>query len=108
MKQDFDELHYFAGYPDDDSMREKAKRLMLEEMMGTQMTMPGSITEPGREKMRMYKKGGHVKHHKHYAAGGDEHAYEHEEIHPFHGEEARHHESTHVRGPRYPGCRKST
>ena len=106
MKQDFDELHYFSGYPDEDSMREKAKRLMLEEMMGTQMTMPGSITEPGREKMRLYKKGGHVKHHKHYADGGisgDEgmHAYEHEEIHPFHDQEARHHESTHVRGPGY-------
>jgi hypothetical protein len=107
MKQDFDELHYFAGYPDKDSMREKAKRLMLEEMMGTSMSLPGSITEPGREKMRLYKKGGKVKHHKHYRQehdhdmheGGEAHAYEHEEIHPFHGQEARHHESHRVHYP---------
>lgn len=111
MKQDFDEMHYFAGYPGNDSMREKAKRLMLEEMMGTQMNMPGSMSEPGREKMRMYKKGGHVhKHHKHHSHHSHEHAmhkikgglvhephsYEHEAIHPYHGQEDRHHESTHA------------
>jgi hypothetical protein len=137
MKQDFDEQHYFAGYPGEDSMREKAKRLMLEEMMTTAMNKPSSITAPGREKMRLYKEGGHVKkHHKHYRDehkhhhkhhhghheggemhhhghhhhdGGDVHAYEHEAIHPFHGEEARHHSSykhggethSYERGPGY-------
>lgn len=124
MKQDFDELHYFAGYPDRDSMREKAKRLMLEEMMGTAMTMPGSFSEPGREKMRLYKKGGHVKHHHkhkshhshhhdmHKIKGGlvhEPHSYEHEEIHPLHGHHSRHHHSKHEHDHSYeraPGYKK--
>lgn len=66
MKEDFDEHSYCAGYPGHDSMREKARKLMAEEMKGTKMTMPGSFSEPSREKMRLYKKGGPVKHHKHY------------------------------------------
>lgn len=152
MKGDFDEIHYFAGYPDKDSMRDKAKRLMLEEMAHTEMTKPGSFSEPGREKMRLYKKGGHVSHknkkehcekgHKHHhmhpedhhlkhmhdggvfqahehapthaykmkhphpmhysAHGHDEHAYEHEPIHEFHDEEARHHRSVRVEDVRRP------
>ena len=125
MKQDFDEKHYFAGYPGHDSMRNKARALMEQEMMGTKMTNPGGMMEPGREKMRLYKEGGHVKHHhKHHAHHSHEHAmhkikgglihephsYEHEGIHPFHGHEGHHGSHphgyshgghSHERGPGY-------
>ena len=125
MKQDFDERHYFAGYPGHDSMRNKARALMEQEMMGTKMTNPGGMMEPGREKMRLYKEGGHVKHHhKHHAHHSHEHAmhkikgglihephsYEHEEIHPFHGHKGHHGSHphgyshgghSHERGPGY-------
>jgi len=89
MKQDFDEMHYYAGYPNSDSMREKAKRLMLEEMMHTQMTKPESMSAPGHEHMRLFKKGGHVTHH-----------HKHKVHHHMH-EGGSMHEASHERAPGY-------
>lgn len=51
---------YQAGYPGEDSMRSKAERLMRHEMQ----SMPSereSASSVGREKFRLYKKGGPVK-----------------------------------------------
>jgi hypothetical protein len=64
-------MKYQAGYPGEDSMREKAERLMRAELMGTPMTLPASHSTPSHEKMRLYKKGGHVKGHHHHE--GKEH-----------------------------------
>jgi hypothetical protein len=73
MLDGFDEKNYRAGYHGQDSMRDKARRLMLEEMMTTEMNKPASHSTPSHETMRLYKKGGHVKHHKHH----EEHEHHH-------------------------------
>src|SRR6266850_4680627 len=73
-------MKYQAGYPGEDSMRAKAERLMRAEIAGTPMTLPASHSTPSHEKMRLYKKGGHVKghedkehHHKKMNHGGHAH-----------------------------------
>lgn len=58
-KEILDELIYEAGYPGEDSMRSKAERLFREEAGG----LPQSASAPSRTPMRLYKRGGHVKHH---------------------------------------------
>lgn len=70
---DLEGLHQ-SGYPGEDSMRAKAERLMRDQMMGT-MEFPKSASAPDRMKMRLYKKGGHVKK---YADGGRVAEHEHE------------------------------
>lgn len=66
MRDLLEHIKYEAGYPGEDSMRTKAERLMKEELMKTPMTLPASHSTPSHEKMRLYKKGGHVKaHHSH-------------------------------------------
>lgn len=75
MKQITEEMKFVSGYPGEDSMREKAKKLLAHEFATTPMSKPASMTTPSREKMRLYKKGGHVEHehrkaHKRLAHGG--------------------------------------
>lgn len=52
---------YKAGYPGKDSMRAKAERLFGSELASTPMDMPASFSAPDPTKMRLFKKGGHVK-----------------------------------------------
>jgi|GEM_PF-3820398 hypothetical protein len=54
-----------AGYEGEDSMRNKAERMFRDEMKGyDEVKSPQSMSSKGRTNMRLYKKGGHVKHHK--------------------------------------------
>lgn len=57
-KKILEEIRYYAGYPENDSMREKAERLFHEEAREN----PRSASAPDRTPMRLYKKGGHVSH----------------------------------------------
>ena len=70
MRDQLEHMKYEAGYPGEDSMRAKAERLMKEELMKTPMHLPASHSTPSHEKMRLYKKGGHVKKHKETEMGG--------------------------------------
>lgn len=75
MKRITEEMKFVSGYPGEDSMRAKAHKLLGHEFATTPMTKPASMTTPSREKMRLYKKGGHVEHeypkaHKKLAHGG--------------------------------------
>lgn len=62
MKRITEEMKFVSGYPREDSMRAKAHKLLAHEFATTPMSKPASMTTPSREKMRLYKKGGHVKH----------------------------------------------
>lgn len=63
MKKLEGNMRFASGYAGEDSMRAKAHKLLADEFANTPMTKPASMTTPSREKMRLYKKGGHVKHH---------------------------------------------
>lgn len=54
-------INHKSGYHGADSMRDKAEKLIRDEMAGVDMHFPRSASQPGREKIRLYKKGGHVK-----------------------------------------------
>lgn len=51
-----------SGYSGKDSMREKATKAFGSEMKDTKMDAPASFGAQENSKMRVYKKGGHVKH----------------------------------------------
>ena len=83
MKQITEEMKFVSGYPGEDSMRDKAKKLLGHEFANTPMTKPASMTTPSREKMRLFKKGGHVEH---------EHPKAHKKL--AHGGHAKHHKGS--------------
>jgi len=59
---DLDKAVGKSGYMGQDSMRDKAKSMLGKEMSDTTMSAPKSFGAADNEKMRVYKKGGHVKH----------------------------------------------
>lgn len=61
MRDDYKELLLMSGYPGEDSMRKKAERVLGEEMAMTKKEFPEGFSAPSREKVRLYRKGGHVR-----------------------------------------------
>jgi len=53
-------MSYKSGFSGHDSMREKAEKEFRAELQGLNMHAPQSSTNPSRQKMRMYAKGGRV------------------------------------------------
>ena len=67
----------------------KAHKLLAHEFATTPMTAPASRSTPSHEKMRIYKKGGHVKHHEHEHEKHKHHMHEeHKRAKLHHKEEA--------------------
>lgn len=62
--KDFFSSKYQAGYPGQDSQREKAERMFGPEVKGLNMNVPQSHSSKAQQNMRFYAEGGH-------AAGGE-------------------------------------
>jgi len=54
---------FVSGYKGPDSMRDNAERMFASQLRDKGGKFPPSASAPGLEKMRLYKKGGNVKHH---------------------------------------------
>ena len=60
MNDDFKELKLRSGYSGEDSMRRKAEKILGDEFARIRKEFPESFSAPEREKVRLFKKGGHV------------------------------------------------